>query len=317
MKKLGRKRFDIICLSVIVITALLAILAFAYVLRIHALHDNGAYEWDIVDPDKYHGKEIVAFAFLPLIFKEVALFLSARYLWYTQMRDVARIWLNRLIFCASAVMLLTPIVGNVFFLDLDLLGWDLLRFGKSSIVFSGTVLLCIADWCLLFIRKLTHANVLYHPERNSLLMRRSAQGLLGLIAILLAAYISLFSVLDIALSKGIGNDGYTTVYPNTASTTWHTDDTVLSYTYSADGNGYGTLKADGKEISVRLWIGFGSDEPGCLYIYPANLSWNEHWETVSCYETPSQVVYVYKVKETTYFEVGQTFRLIYDKPMKE
>ena len=143
-----------------------------------------------------------------------------------------------------------------------------------------------------------------------------------LIGIILAGYIFLFSTLSTSLIQVGGESGYVSVSAYTQNTTWHTSDETLVYTCTDIGYGHGTLTVDGTQHPFWFIIGSGSDESGSFRMAPENSdsifeNQLEHWEMISCYETPTQVVFVYEVKETTFFEIGQTFRVFYDKPLHE
>lgn len=313
MKTRSQKWFDIICLSIIGITVLCMIIAYIYTGRISFLHHNDAYDWGIVEPDSYHGVFFVSFGFLPFIFKEVAVYFALRYLLFEKRRNSARTELNKYILCMGIPMLLLPIIGMVTWRGW--VGWKALTIGKSALVFLIFLCLCIFNW----YKTLTYWKYVSDGDEKSYY---NTTPVFVCVGIVLICYVSLSSMFLTGMNRTGGESGYVSVSAYTQNTTWHTADETLVYTCTDIGYGHGTLTVDGTQHPFWFYIGSGSDESGSFRMAPENSesifeNQLEHWRMISCYETPTQVVFVYEVKETTFFEVGQTFRVFYDKPLHE
>ena len=80
----------------------------------------------------------------------------------------------------------------------------------------------------------------------------------------------------------------------------------------------GTLSAKGKTIPVyaeaihdgTLLIWLNNGEYTEVYRNRTNL---EAWKAIDYSETDTQVIFTMEIVETTYFEIGQTIKLIYKK----
>ncbi len=310
MKTRSQKWFDIVCLSIIGVTVLGMIAAYIYVGRISFLLNNDAYDWGNVEPGSYHGVLFVSIGFLPYIFKEVAVYFSLRYLLFEKRRYSLRTMFNKFILCMGVPMLLLPIIGMSAWRTL--VGWKVLTIGKSALVFLIFLGLCIFNW----YKTSTYWKYVSNDDENKCY---NTAPVFVCVGIILVCYVSLSSMFLTGMNRAGGDNGYVSVSADTQYTTWHTADETLVYTCTDIGYGHGTLTVDGEKYPFWFYIGSGSDDPGAFRMAPENSktifeNQLEHWEMIACYETPAQVVFIYEVKETTYFEIGQTFRLFYDKP---
>lgn len=94
--------------------------------------------------------------------------------------------------------------------------------------------------------------------------------------------------------------------------------TVDSYGNKFEIGGYdttGTLQTFSGEIPITVYVSAEAPE---IYIYldiePSSGEKHiEIWEGIDAVETDTQIIIELKVKETTYFEVGQRFRLVHNK----
>lgn len=313
MKTLSKKRFDIICLSIIGITVLSMIVAYIYTGRISFLHHSGAYDWGIIEPGSYRGVLFVSFGFLPFIFKEVAVYFALRYLLFEKRRNSLRTVFNKYILCMGIPMLLLPIIW--MFAWRTLVGWKVLTIGKSPLVFLIFLGICIFNW----YKTLTYWKYVSDDDESQ---HNNTTPALVFVGIFLVCYVSLSSMFLTGMMRADGGSGYVSVTADTKHATWHTADETLVYTCTKNGYGHGTLTFDGAKHPFWFNIGTGSDDPGafCMAVNNGQMTSGnqlERWEMISCYETPTQIVYIYEVKKTTYFEVGQTFRLFYDKPLHD